>query len=135
MTTVHSNILRAVIAADAAVCGVGGAGLAFAAPALTGPLGLAPALMQPVGLFLLGYATLLAVMATRPELPRRAVWGLVVFNLLWAAESVAVIALGWIQPSTLGALALVGQAVAAAAVAALQYGVLRRDRPTAAASA
>ncbi|WP_337185775.1 hypothetical protein [Phenylobacterium sp.] len=135
MTAVRSTFLRAVIAADAAACGAGGAGLAFAAPALAGPLGLSPAFMQPVGLFLLGYAALLGVMAARPVLPGKAVWGLVAFNLLWAAESVGVIVLGWVQPTTLGVALIVGQAAAAAVVAHLQYLVLRRARHAALAAA
>ncbi|ODT88875.1 hypothetical protein [Phenylobacterium sp. SCN 70-31] len=128
MTDVRSTFLRAVIAADAAACGAGGAGLAFAAPVLAGPLGLSPAFTQPVGLFLLGYAALLAVMAARPALPRKAVWGLVAFNLVWAVESVGVIVLGWVEPTALGVVLIVGQAAAAAVVADLQYLILRRAR-------
>jgi hypothetical protein len=56
------------------------------------------------------------------------VWGLVAFNLLWAVESIGVAALGWVQPTTLGVALIVGQALAAAVVADLQYLVLRRAR-------
>ena len=126
MTAVRSTFLRTVIALDAAVCGLGGLAFAFDAPALAGPLGLSPALMQPVGLFLMGYPALLAWLATRPTLPRGAVWGLVAFNLIWALESVALVALGWAQPTTLGLVAVVGQPVGAAVVADLQFIALRR---------
>ena len=132
MTAVRSTFLRTVIAADAALCGLGGAGFAFQAGLLEGLLGLSPALMQPVGLFLIGYAALLAWLATRPSLSRRAVWGLVAFNLAWAAESVALVALGWVQPTTLGAAVVIGQGVAAAIVADVQWLVLRRAARTAA---
>jgi hypothetical protein len=128
MTAVQSPFLRAVIAADAVVCGAAGLGFALAVGLLSGPLGLSPDFMQPVGLFLVGYAVLLAVLAARQSLPRRAVWGLVVFNLLWAVESIGVVALGWVQPTTLGVALIVGQALAAAIVAVLQYLVLRRAR-------
>jgi hypothetical protein len=87
MTAVRSTFLRTVIALDAAACGVMGAAFAFDAAWLAAPLGLSPGLMQPVGLFLVGYAALLAWLASRPALPRPVVWTLVAFNVAWAAES------------------------------------------------
>lgn len=128
MPAVRSTFLRTVIALDAAACGVMGAAFAFDAGWLAGPLGLSPALMQPVGFFLLPYAGLLAWMATRPSLSRAAVWALVGFNILWAVESIALVALGWAQPTTLGLAVVVGQAVAALIVAELQYLSLRKAR-------
>jgi len=126
MTAVRSNFLRIVIALDAAACGVMGAAFAFDAGWLAGPLGLSPALMQPIGLFLIPYAGLLAWLATRPALPRAVVWTLVGFNVLWAIESFALLALGWIQPTALGLAVVAGQAVAALIVADLQYLALRK---------
>lgn len=133
MTAVRSTFLRTVIALDAAACGVMGAAFAFDAGWLAGPLGLSPALMQPVGLFLVAYALLLAWLASRPALPRAAVWTLVGFNILWAAESLALPALGWAQPTALGLAVIVGQALAALVVAELQFLALRRARQTVAA--
>ncbi|MBJ7409748.1 MAG: hypothetical protein JHD15_05190 [Phenylobacterium sp.] len=131
MTEIRSNFLRTVIALDAAACGVMGAAFAFDAGWLAEPLGLSPALMQPVGLFLLPYAAVLAWLASRPALPRLVVWTLVGFNVLWAAESIGLVALGWVQPTTLGLAVVVGQAVAALVVAELQYLALRRARQAA----
>jgi hypothetical protein len=131
MTAVRSPFLRAVIAVDAAACGLMGAAFAFDAGWLAEPLGLSPALMQPVGLFLLPYAAVLAWLASRPALPRLVVWTLVGFNVLWAAESIGLVALGWVQPTTLGLAVVVGQAVAALVVAELQYLALRRARQAA----
>lgn len=131
MTAVRSTFLRTVIGLDAAACGVMGAAFAFDAGWLAGPLGLSPALMQPVGLFLVGYAALLAWLASRPALPRAVVWSLVGFNLLWAVESIALVALGWAQPTTLGLAVVVGQALAAVVVADLQYLSMKRARAAA----
>lgn len=131
MTAVRSTFLRTVIGLDAAACGVMGAAFAFGAGWLAGPLGLSPALMRPVGLFLVGYAALLAWLASRPALPRAVVWTLVGFNLLWAVESLALLALGWARPTTLGLALVVGQAIAAVAVADLQYLSIKRARATA----
>lgn len=134
MTAVRSTFLRAVIAADAAACGLMGAAFAFDAGLLAEPLGLTPAFMQPVGWFLLPYAAILALLATRPALPRAVVWTLVGFNVLWAVESVAVMALGWIQPSGLGVGFVAVQAFAALVVGDLQYIALRRAGRAAAAA-
>ena len=131
MTAVRSNFLRAVIALNAAACGIAGAALAFDSQPLAGPLGLSPALMQPVGLFLAGYAALLAWLASRSALPRAVVWSLVGFELLWAVESVAMLALNWAQPTPLGLGVVIGQALGAVVVADLQYLALRRTRATA----
>jgi len=126
MTAIRSTFLRTVIAADAAACGVMGAAFAFDAGWLEGPLGLSAGLMQPVGAFLLPYAALLAWLATRPALPRAGVWALVAFNGVWAVESVALLALGWAQPTTLGLAVTLGQAAAALLVADLQFLALRK---------
>jgi hypothetical protein len=131
MTAVRSTFLRTVIALDAAACGAMGAAFAFAAPALAAPLGLSPALMQPVGMFLVLYAGLLAWMASRAELPTKAVWALVGFNLVWAMDSLSLIFLGWVEPTPLGLALVVAQALAAVVVADLQYLSLRRSRPAA----
>lgn len=132
MAAIRSNFLRTVIALDAAACGAMGAGLAFGTGWLEGPLGLSPSLMQPVGLFLVGYAALLAWLAARPALPGLVVWTLVGFNVLWAVESLGVLVLGWAQPTALGMGVVVGQAVAALVVAELQYLCVRRARAVAA---
>jgi len=135
MTAVRSTFLRTVIGLDAAACGLMGAAFAFDASLLAGPLGLSPAFMQPLGLFLVVYAAGLVFLALRPALPRAAVWTLVAFNAAWAIESFAIMALGWIQPTTLGVAFVAVQAVAALIVGDLQYLVLRRAKRDVAAAA
>ena len=128
MTAVRSTFLRTVIGLDAAACGLMGAGFAFDAGLLAAPLGLSPAFMQPVGLFLIAYAAGLVVLATRKALPRGAVWALVAFNAAWAVESIGIMLLGWVQPTALGIAFVAAQAVAALVVGDLQYIVLRRAK-------
>jgi hypothetical protein len=132
MTAVRSTFLRTVIGLDAAACGLMGAAFAFDSSLLAGPLGLEPAFMQPLGLFLVVYAAVLVFLAVRPSLPRAAVWTLVAFNAAWAIESFAVMGLGWVQPTTLGVAFIAAQAVAALVVGDLQYIVLRRAKREAA---
>ncbi len=132
MTAVRSNFLRTVIGLDAAACGLMGAAFAFGSSLLAWPLGLAPAFMQPVGLFLVVYAAALAFLAVRPSTPRAAVWTLVAFNAAWAIASFAIMGVGWVQPTTLGVAFIAVQAVAALIVGDLQYIVLRRAKREAA---
>ena len=132
MAAIRSTFLRTVIALDAAACGLMGAAFAVGNGSLQGPLGLSPALMQPTGFFLVGYAGLLAWLASRSTLPRPVVWSLVGFNVVWAVESFGLLALGWAQPTTLGTTFVIAQAVAALVVAELQYLCLRRARAVAA---
>lgn len=130
MTAIRSTFLRAVIGLDAGVCGLLGAGLA--AGVASDVTGLSRAFTQPLGLFLLGYAALLVWLAVKPQLPRMAVWALVAFNVLWAVESVLIVALGWVTPSPLGQALLYVQAAGALGVAAMQTLALRMARPMAA---
>lgn len=128
MTAIRSNFLRAVIALDAAVCGAMGAAFAAGGASVADLAGLPLAFTQPLGLFLLGYAALLVWMALRPALPRAAVWGLVGFNAVWAIESVAIVAMGWVQPNAVGAGLIYAQAAGALGVAAMQFLALRLAR-------
>jgi hypothetical protein len=126
MTAVRSNALRIVLAADAAVCGLSGAGLAFDGGLVAGPLGLPAAVLQPIGEGLIVYALLLAWLASRPSLPRAVVWTLVALNVAWAVESVTLPMLGWAQPNGVGLTLLLVQAAGALLVADLQFLALKR---------
>lgn len=128
MTAIRSNFLRAVIGLDAAVCGALGAAFAAGGAYVAGLTGLPLAFTQPLGLFLVGYAALLVWLALKPALPRAVVWGLVGFNALWAAESVAIVALGWVQPNALGVGLVLAQAAGALGVAGMQALALRLVR-------
>lgn len=126
MTDVRSTRLRAIIAIDAAACGLAGAGLALDAGPLAPMLGLPAGVLQPLGFFLVVYAAGLAWLASRPALPRAVVWTLVAFNVAWAAESLMAPALGWAQPTGVGLAVLLVQAAGALLVADLQFLALRR---------
>ena len=131
MTAIRCNTLRTVIAVDAAVCGLGGAALALDAGLLAPIAGMPASVLQPLGLFLIGYAAVLAWLASRVELPRTVVWTLVAFNLAWAVESLMAPPLGWAQPTGVGLALIIVQAIGALIVADLQFLALRRARLTA----
>lgn len=128
MTAIRSNTLRTVIAVDAAVCGLGGAALALDAGLFAPIAGMPASVLQPLGFFLIGYAAVLAWLASRAELPRTVVWTLVAFNLAWAVESLMAPPLGWARPTGVGLALIIVQAIGALIVAGLQFLALRRTR-------
>ena len=54
------------------------------------------------GAVLLPFAALVAYLSLRPNLPRVAVWGVILVNVLWAAESVLLLMSGWVTPNAAG---------------------------------
>jgi hypothetical protein len=123
---VQSTFLRRIIGLDAAACAASGALMAFAAQPLAGLTGLQPALTQPTGVFLLAWAAFLAVLATRPAMPRALVWLVIAVNAVWVVESALFLVLGWVEPTALGYGFVIAQAVAVAVIAELQFMALRR---------
>lgn len=125
--TTPSSLLRNALLADALLSGVTGLLLAAAAEPLSTLLGLSVGLLRDSGLFILPFAALAASMRYRARLGRTSVFVLVVGNALWAVDSVLVLLLGWIEPTTLGEVFVVGQAVIVAVLAELQFIGLRRS--------
>jgi hypothetical protein len=124
-----SLFLRRALLADAAASGATGLLMAAGADAFSGPLGLPVVLLREAGLVLLPYAALLAWLGLRESLPRAAVWAVIVCNALWAAESLLLLASGWVAPTALGVAFVVAQALAVAGLAGLQWQGLRRSAP------
>ncbi|MGY1848291.1 MULTISPECIES: hypothetical protein [unclassified Blastococcus] len=134
MTTMHpapsplgaGDLLRPALRIDAVVTAANGAAYLLAAPLLDGPLGLPAGLLRGAGVFLLGYAAAVWLVAARRRPSTAAVEAVVGGNLLWAALSVVAVVAGWWSPTTLGAVWLVLQAAVVAGFAALQLLGLRR---------
>lgn len=119
--------LRRALVIDGVVSGAMGVMLALAASALSDPLGLPNLLLRLAGVSLLPYAALLFYLSARATIPRQAAWGVVGLNLLWVAASVLLPISGWVDPTGLGVAFVLGQALAVAAFADLQYLGLRRS--------
>jgi hypothetical protein len=124
-TLMPSRSLRHALTADAVVsggCGLlqlaGGAGLAAL-------LGLSAPLLQATGVFLLGYAALLVMLATRERLDQAWIVLVVTGNLGWSIACVALVALGLISPSAWGLGWMVLQALVPMAFAAWQFTAAR----------
>lgn len=128
MSTIRSSrLLRHALALDAAACAGMSAVLVAGAGILAEPLGFPSGLLRGAGLILLPCAALLAWFASRETLPRWAVHLVVAANLLWIADSVAILLMGWFAPTSLGVTFVLGQALAVAIVTELEIIGLKRS--------
>jgi hypothetical protein len=118
--------LRVLLGVDAAFCLAAGLGLVAAADALGPAMGLPVGLLRGAGMVLLPWGAFVAWCAGRAEPPRRAVLAVVVLNLLWAADSVLLLATGWVAPNGLGVAFVLVQAAMGAGIAVLQFLALPR---------
>ena len=120
------KFLRNVLFADAASClATGALQVMFTAP-LSELLRLPAQLLQGTGWFLLAYAALAALVATREPIPRGFVGLFVAGNFAWAAACVALLAATSIAPSMLGEAWVIAQALTVVGLAELQWAGLRR---------
>ncbi|MGG5823356.1 hypothetical protein [Falsiroseomonas sp. HW251] len=122
-----SRLLRLALGADAIASGTLGALALAGGSSLAAPLGLPGALLQGAGAFCIAYAALVARMARRDALPAWLVWLVVGGNAVWAADSLLLLASGWVAPTGLGIAFVVAQAIAVAVFAAAQYAGLARS--------
>ncbi|KPF70670.1 hypothetical protein IP69_09055 [Bosea sp. AAP35] len=122
-----SRFLRNALALDAAACAATGLLLSLAAGPLAGPLGLPESFLRGAGLVLLPCAAVLALFANRETLPRLAVFAVIGLNLLWIADSIAILMAGWFSPTGLGIAFVLAQAGAVAVVTELEVIGLKRS--------
>ena len=112
--------LRVLLGVDAAFCLAAGLGLVVAADALGPAMGLPAGLLRGAGLVLLPWRAFVAWCAGQAAPARWAVLTVVVVNLLWTADSVLLLATGWVAPNGLGVAFVLGQAAMGGAIAVLQ---------------
>ena len=126
--------LRFALLGDAAASGA--TGLLLAAGALAPLLGLPEGLLRVAGLVLLPYAAFVAWLGARRDggVPRGAVRAVVAINLLWALDSVLLLALGPVSPNGLGTAFVLAQAMVVLGFAAVQWTALRGAAPARAAA-
>ncbi len=112
--------LRTALKLDAVVTGANGAAYLVAAGPLEDLLGLSPALLRGIGAFLLLFAAVVWTVGSRPEVSASAALAVIAVNVLWAADSIAFLLAGLSDPTTVGAIWIVLQALVVAGFAALQ---------------
>lgn len=120
-----SSLLSRTLMFDAGTCVVGGLVLLAASGWLSPLLGLPTSLLMPAGVVLLVFATVILAAASQPARSRGLVWAVIVGNLLWIDASLLV-AFRWYEPTQLGVIVIVAQAVAALGLVILEYLGLRR---------
>jgi hypothetical protein len=90
-------------------------------------LGLPAGLLRGCGILFIPYAALVAWLGTRDRVYRPLVFAVIAVNALWAIDSIALLFTGWVQPTVLGEIFTIGQAVAVAVLAELEWIGLRRS--------
>jgi hypothetical protein len=121
-----SLFLRRALMADALVSAAAAAVMALGASQLQGPLGLSGSLLLLAGLGFVPYVAYLLWLATRPAMPRAAVWVPIVLNVVWAAECLVFVSIVSPRPTLLGEAFIASQVVAVLVFAGLQLIGLRR---------
>lgn len=122
------TFLRRVLALDAVLSAVMGVVMVLAVAPLSSLLGLPASLLTWAGLSLLPFAAFVGWLASRELPPRAGVWAVVACNALWALDSLVLLAAGGLEPTLLGKVFVVFQALVVALLAELQFFGLRRAR-------
>ena len=125
--TTPAPLLRKALLADALLSGITGLALALLAGPLATPLGLAVGLLRWSGIILIPYAAFVARLGKRERVQRPLVFIVVACNAVWALDSVLLLVAGWIEPTLLGEVFVLGQAAVVAVLAELQFIGLRRS--------
>lgn len=117
--------LKRVLLLDAASCLGMGLGLVAGAAMLAGPLGLPAALLSGAGLSLIPIGLFMAFVATRSAPPAAFVWLIILGNVGWVVQSIALVGLAP-TISMLGIAFVLAQAAFVTLLACLEYAGLRR---------
>jgi len=123
------KFLRNVLFADAVSCLATGALQVLFTQPLAQLLNLPALLLQSTGIFLLAYAAVAMLVATREPIPRSLVWVFVVGNFAWAVGCAAMLVEHVVAPTALGEAWILAQAATVVVLAELQWTGLRRSRP------
>lgn len=116
-----ATTLRQLVGFDAALCAVNGLAYLAGAAALDSVLGLPATFLRWVGVFLVAYAVLVAVVATRVTVPRLGVRVVVEANAGWVVASVALAVSQWSSPTVTGTAWILAQALVVAVLAVAQH--------------
>ncbi|MFK4221712.1 hypothetical protein [Streptomyces sp. NPDC019890] len=123
-STEPQTMLRRFLALDAVVTGANGLAYIAASGPLGRLLGVDDTILLELGLFLAVFAAGVGYLASRRRPPLFPVKLVIDANLLWAALSIASLAL-WFEPKTAGAVWIPLQALTVAGFAVLQWSALR----------
>jgi hypothetical protein len=120
-------LLRRALQLDATGSGAMGIALLAGGGVLDSAFGVSSTLLWSIGTFFVLYAAALFFLASRVEINRVAAWIVVAGNVLWAVDSIAVLAAGRYDLTLLGEVIVLAQTAAVLGFASLQYLGLRRS--------
>ncbi|CAM4069942.1 hypothetical protein [Ectopseudomonas alcaliphila] len=124
-------MLRNALLLDGLLSGVTGLLLVLAAGWLGAFLELPRLLLLVAGSALLPFAALLVWLSNRAEISRQAIWAVIAINALWVIDSLLVLVIGWVSPNLFGYAFIIGQALAVALLAELQWFGLKQSQAAA----
>lgn len=131
MATQSSPFLQKILLFDAGTCVLMGLVMALGAEVLESPLGLQITLIRYSGISLIPFALLLLYLGTRQVLMRSAIMAVIVGNIAWAVLSILIIVVGIVSPTFLGEMFVIGQGIAVAVLAELEFLGLRKSQSVA----
>jgi len=125
--TAHSfPLLKFALLADAVTSGAACLLFTLGANILADILGLSADLLLYCGLFFLPWTAILAYVGTRPTINPRAVWPIIILNIVWTIDSFVLIATT--EPTLLGTAFVAFQAVAVLGFAIAQIMGIKRQK-------
>jgi hypothetical protein len=120
--------LKSLLVLDAVTCAIMGGVLIPGAGPLAGLTQLPAALLTEAGIILLAVAVFILLVATRRVMPALGVIAVIAGNAFWVVGSLAVLLVS--APNALGTGFVLAQAVAVAALAALELTTWRAAAPS-----
>jgi len=121
-----TGLLRFALRLDAAIIAANGVAYLALCWLLDGAFGVPAAFLAGVGAFLVAFAAFVGRLAAQPSPARGAVIAVIAANVLWALDSVLLLAADWFSPTPAGQVVVALQAAGVAGLAGLQYAGLRR---------
>jgi hypothetical protein len=120
--------LRALLLINGIGNVVGGVPLLFLAGGLASPTGLPSGLLDTVGVFYLAYGAAMWFAGSRPRSRTAAIAALIAVNPFWALGCLLILITNSTNLTTLGAVALGGEAAFVTALAAVEWMAYRRSQ-------
>lgn len=114
-------VIRIALIADAIASGATGLLLAFGGSFLAGLTGIPADIAMPLGLFLVVFALFVAWVGWPSTTSRGLAMTIVLVNAAWVVGSIAILLTSMLPLPMLGVVFVIAQAVAVAALAALQW--------------